>query len=1515
MNVTCPPPLVILPLIGIALTGALSAQAPARPAVNPVLWADVPDPAVIRVDSIYYMTSTTMHMSPGVPIMKSTNLVDWRMVGYVYDALPNVDAMAMRAGQSAYGRGTWASSLRYHDGTFRVVTFSYTTGETYVFTTDDIERGPWQRASLSGLYHDPSLFFDDDGRVWLVHGVGDIRIVELNADGGSVKAGGENRVLIRNAGGIAGTTFNVRGEGSHMVKVNGRYYLFLITWPRGGMRTELVYRADRLDGPWEGRIALADEGIAQGGIVDTPEGDWYALLFGDRGAVGRIPHLVPVTWADGWPVFGIDGRVPDTLDVVTDGTGVSGIVASDEFDDTGLGLAWQWNHNPANTLWSLDTRPGHLRLTTGRIDRTLVGARNTLTQRTFGPTSAAATALDVTGMKDGDVAGLTLLSEEWGFVGVKKEGESTFVVMESAASGEVERIRFDDEVIGLRAEADFRDQADRAVFSYSLDGLAWRRLGETLQMRYTLGHFMGYRFGLFSYATTTPGGWVDFDYLRVAPMVREDGPSEDRRMPDGSARYIVDSPGADRYELAANGEVAALHLDTGEWPGVIRAANDLKADFGRVTGVEANVFVGSQPATRRIVLIGTLGRSATIDRLVAQGKIDGSALAGKWETFITQVVRDPMPGVDRALVIAGSDKRGTIYGIYDISAQIGVSPWYWWADVAVPRQSSLYVLAGVHTQGTPAVKYRGIFINDEAPAMSGWTREHNGGFNSTLYTKVFELILRLKGNYLWPAMWGSAFNMDDPQNPVLADEYGIVMSTSHHEPMQRAQQEWRRVGSGEWNYEHNDSVLREFWRDGIRNMGDSEGVVTLAMRGDGDMPMSEDANIALLERIVADQRRIIAEVTGRDPSETPQVWALYKEVQEYYDRGMRVPDDVTLLFADDNWGNIRRLPPPADRDRDGGFGVYYHFDYVGGPRNYKWLNTNPVPRIWEQMHLAHEYGANRVWVVNVGDIKPMEYPIQFFLDYAWNPSRTPASRLPEYARLWATQQFGSARAADIAEVVTTYLKYAGRRKPELLDTVTFSLMNFREAETAVADWRALESRADELARALPGTHSDAYYQLVLHPIQAMANLADLHVTAGRNRLYAWQGRAATNALADRVRELFQRDAQISAFYNDTLAGGKWRHMMDQTHIGYTYWQEPPRNVMPRVDIIQVPEPAEMGVGVVEVNRAPPSGRGGRGGPPPRGPFGPAMIPELDRYGEPTRHLDVYNRGASPFRFTAETDEPWVSVSPSAGTVDTALRVAVEIDWTRAPTGADTAAVTFTGPDSARIVVRVPIVNPSAPGTGFAGFVQGANYVSMEAGHFTRAVDGSGIAWEIIPDFGRTLSGVHTTPVTAASTTPGGSTPHLEYRVFLRDTGTVRVNAYISPTWDFRGGDGLRYAVSIDDEAPQIVNIHADGSSTGITDGNRAWEQGVASAIKVLTSEHTIATQGEHIVKFWRVDPGIVLQKLVVSFGDVPESWLGPPESFRSSAGDAGGEGRTGLVSRKLPAAHHAIAPVGGFLDR
>ncbi|MBN2001297.1 glycoside hydrolase 43 family protein [candidate division KSB1 bacterium] len=496
-------------------------------AQNPVIHADVPDMSMIRVGDTYYMSSTTMHMNPGVPIMKSKDLVNWEIVNYAYDILDDVDELNLKNGKSSYGRGSWASCIRYHDGLYYVSTFSGTTGKTYIYSTPDIENGPWNTISFTPSYHDHTIFFDDDGRIYMIWGVGRLRMVELKEDLSGVKEGTE-MVLIENASAPAGSNIGLPSEGSQLFKVNGKYYLFNITWPRGGMRTVILHRADKITGPYEGKLALQDKGVAQGGLIDTPDGRWFAYLFRDYGAVGRIPYLVPLKWEDGWPVLGVDGQVPDTLNLPAGKGLIPGIVASDEFErgenDPVLPLVWQWNHNPDNELWSVTRRKGYLRLTTGRIDTTFLSARNTLTQRTIGPECTGSTSIDVSGMKEGDFAGLALLQKKYGLAGVKFDNGVKSVVMVNAASGhpvEIESVPVSQKTVYLKAECDFGDRADVAYFFYSLDGQLWRPIGNQLRMEYTLPHFMGYRFGLFNYATKTAGGYADFDFFHIDDRMTE----------------------------------------------------------------------------------------------------------------------------------------------------------------------------------------------------------------------------------------------------------------------------------------------------------------------------------------------------------------------------------------------------------------------------------------------------------------------------------------------------------------------------------------------------------------------------------------------------------------------------------------------------------------------------------------------------------------------------------------------------------------------------------------------------------------------------------------------------------------------------------------------------------------------------------------------------------------------------------------------------------------------------------
>ena len=624
----------------------------------------------------------------------------------------------------------------------------------------------------------------------------------------------------------------------------------------------------------------------------------------------------------------------------------------------------------------------------------------------------------------------------------------------------------------------------------------------------------------------------------------------------------------DYFSLVENGKPVQIISETNDFQGVFRAVNDLKNDFQRV--------IGNLPSTsgRTAIIIGTAGKSSVIDKLIQQGKISKNELSGKNEKYIITTIDNPSSGIERALVIAGSDRRGTIYGIYELSQQIGVSPWYWWADVPVKQQSSLYFKPGIYTEGEPAVHYRGIFINDEAPAFQGWCNAVFGGVNSKMYVHMFELILRLKGNFLWPAMWGNAFYDDDPTNGALADEMGIIVGTSHHEPLGRAHDEWRRFGKGEWNYEKNPEVLKEYWRGSMERIKNFETVTTIGMRGDGDEPMSREADIALLEKIISDQRDIIQSVTGKKPEERPQVWALYKEVQDYYDRGMRVPDDVTLLLCDDNWGNVRKLPDINAPKRKGGYGLYYHFDYVGGPRNYKWINVSQIQRVWEQLNITYAHGVEKLWVVNVGDLKPMEFPISFFLNMAWNPNRFNANNLLQYTESWCAQQFGEKYAKDVARMLNLYTKYNSRVTPEMLDDRTFSMDNYNEFEMVVDDYKNLALDALRLYNILPPKYRDAFDQLVLFPINGMCNLYEMYYALALNKQYFADNDIRANAYADKVKECFQRDSLLTVHYNSNISDGKWVHQMDQVRIGYTSWQQPDRSIMPKVEYVDREIPKE-----------------------------------------------------------------------------------------------------------------------------------------------------------------------------------------------------------------------------------------------------------------------------------------------------------------------------------------------------
>ena len=611
-------------------------------------------------------------------------------------------------------------------------------------------------------------------------------------------------------------------------------------------------------------------------------------------------------------------------------------------------------------------------------------------------------------------------------------------------------------------------------------------------------------------------------------------------------------------------------IDSDDLPGIEIAAINLTNDFDKVCGTTPRLIKRSHHAEAlppRLIVAASC-ESPLIKDLFKSKKINEKDLKGKYEKYLMQTVKNPYPGVEEALVIAGSDRRGTIYGIYELSEQIGVSPWYDWADVPPVKNKELYIAEGTYTAGEPAVKYRGIFLNDEAPCLTGWVKNTYGTDygDHRFYARVFELLLRLRANFMWPAMWSWAFYADDPENLKTADEMGIIMGTSHHEPMARNHQEWarRRNENGAWNYNTNQETIDRFFTEGIQRMKGTEDIVTIGMRGDGDEAMSEEADVALLKKVIDNQRKIIAKETGKKAKDTPQVWALYKEVLDYYDAGLKAPDDVIYLLCDDNWGNVRRLPDAMERKHPGGWGMYYHVDYVGAPRNSKLLNCTPIQNMWEQLELTYDYGVDKLWILNVGDLKPMEYPITLFLDIAWNPKRFTIDNLQTHTLHFFEQQLGPDQAKEASRIFNLLCKYNGRVTPEMLDRNTYSLATGEWKEVS-DDYVRLEAEALRQYLTLKPELKDAYNELILFPLQLMSNLYRMYYAQAMNHYAYSKGLPEANEWAEEVRKCFDRDQALMASYNKEIAGGKWDGMMTQKHIGYTSWNDAfPADTMPEI---------------------------------------------------------------------------------------------------------------------------------------------------------------------------------------------------------------------------------------------------------------------------------------------------------------------------------------------------------------
>lgn len=940
------------------------------------------------------------------------------------------------------------------------------------------------------------------------------------------------------------------------------------------------------------------------------------------------------------------------------------------------------------------------------------------------------------------------------------------------------------------------------------------------------------------------------------------------------------TPGA--FCIAANGKTASVYVSSEDWPGVIRATKDLGNDIYKVSGTHVDIIEHQLPESKSII-IGTIGKSPLIDKLISEKKLDVSAIKDQWESFLIQIVDDN-------LVVTGSDKRGTIYGIYDISEKIGVSPWYWWADVPVRKSTSLYVKKGRYVQPSPKVKYRGIFINDEWPSFGGWASAKFGGLNSSMYSHLFELLLRLKANYFWPAMWATTFNEDDPQNPAMADMYGIIMGTSHHEPMMRAHKEYtrRRDEIGPWDYVSNKENIDKFFREGLERNKNYDNIITIGMRGDGDVAMgkgNDEENMEVLHDVIDGQRKIIREVYKKDPSEVPQLWAIFTEVQRYYDKGFTVPDDVLLLFCDNNWGYIRRTGPLKERNRKGGMGLYYHIDMNGGPWNDRWINTTTIPKLREQFSLAYQTGIDDLWIVNVGDLKPKELPIDFIMRYAWNPELVTAENTKDYTTQWAAQNFGDEYANEIADIVSKYPKYNLWRKPEVQTPGVFSVVNYHEIDRVDKLWKDVAEKAEMIRKQIPQDRQDAYYQLVYYPAVASAGIAQIYNSVTRNHLYAAQGRPLANDYARQAEVLFEKDKRMTSYYNDTLARGKWKNMMSDIHINYTQWSMPETATLPALKTVVPKDVAELGISVegsetTEKDRK-------------------LALPMFDVLLNQTFYIDLFNRGKGSLAFTATPSQPWIKINKNKGNFNLEERLQIHIDWKELTNGKHEGLVTVSDGKS-NVTVSVHAVKQDIPQVKehYFGNVSGSEF-SIPADGYNRNIPEEKATWTIFPDLGRDKACMGI-PHMTNSVADVQKAPRLEYQVLLADSGKVRLCIGILPTQDVNPERGLRIGVGLDEDvqildarqgmhdtfqeytkenlaqSPNLKPLPPIKKSVKLLGYGKHLRNEVFDNIRWLTVNLNVKNAGMHTLKVFMIDPEVVLERIVVNPDNQHPSYFGAP---------------------------------------
>lgn len=946
------------------------------------------------------------------------------------------------------------------------------------------------------------------------------------------------------------------------------------------------------------------------------------------------------------------------------------------------------------------------------------------------------------------------------------------------------------------------------------------------------------------------------------------------------------------FTLASPRQTAAILYDASDAAVVKRAAELFAADVEAVTGRRPQV-TSATGETGPAVIVGTVGGSALIRRLSEAGKIDTAPLEGAWERYLIQTVANPLPGIRKALVIAGSDRRGAAYGLFTLSELIGVSPWYWWADVPVKKHAALHVDAPPTYSQTPSVRYRGIFLNDEDWGLTPWASQtfepERGNIGPRTYAKVCELLLRLKANYLAPAMHpvSTSFNQI-PENKLVADTFAIVMGSTHCEPLLlNTASEWDTQTMGPWNYDKNKEGINRVLTQRVRENSPYENVYTLALRGlhDGAMsttlPMHE--KVRMLQQALLDQRRILAENIDRPVETVPQAFTPYKEVLEIYSNGLELPDDITIVWPDDNYGYMKRLSGVREQRRTGRSGVYYHVSYLGVPHSYLWFSTTPPSLMYEELRKAYDTTADRLWLVNCGDLKGSEMQVSLFLDMAWDIGRFTADNVVTYPARWLAGIFGEAYYDRLEAMTREHLRLAFPRKPEymgwgyhwnrfdhnceqLTDT-DFSFTNYDEAPRRLEAYRKLGARAEALLHEIGDEARPAFYQLVYYPLRGAELMNRMTLGGQRNRWYARQGRAATNAVRDEVQRCYDSLQVITRGYN-SLLGGKWNHMMSmrQNYDGVSSYFNLPH--LATHDAAGAPRLA-LQVAGEDVT----------------GARAFHALPAFDNYLRRTYPVEIYNRGGGTLAWTAHASEPWVVLSKSAGKTADEERITVGIDWEKAPSGnAVPAQIVFrAGEQSEKVLVS--LFNPTAPSRAeLRGiYVENNGCVSIPAAGCHRVRENDRIKITAVEDLGIEGPALQLgDPTAPLQIFRSRDVPCAEYDFYAFDAGSVDVYTYVLPTFplhadrDFRIGENTntdtKYSVQIDDGALATL-------SSSHVEYSQVWFESVLRNCAVNKSTLHIDKPGRHTLRIRVGDPGIVLQKIVLDFGGMKRSYLGPQSTL------------------------------------